>query len=123
LVMHFIRMFIFIIFSFNIAFAQHPSPVSHWDFDHDPLRNTRDRVKNIEDEILGYAVYKQGVKGKSLKFDEKSTQIIRVYEKVPDLSGIPEMTSILPKSGSSIGSSTTEYSRPGGSKPWLIDQE
>ena len=85
--MHFIRMFIFIIFSFNIAFAQHPSPVSHWDFDHDPLRNTRDRVKNIEDEILGYAVYKQGVKGKSLKFDEKSTQIIRVYEKVADLSG------------------------------------
>ena len=45
-----------------------------------------DGAGNIIDRVLGYPVFKAGVSGKSLKFDENSTVIIRENKNVPELN-------------------------------------
>jgi len=84
--MHLIQILSFIVISITIAIAQIPTPVSYWSFNNDSSGYVIDMVSKTSDQINGYAAYKPGVEGKSLKFDEKSTQIVRTSSDVPDLS-------------------------------------
>ena len=71
----------------SISLTQTKSPAAYWNFDSDKIGSVNDIVNNINDQMKGYAIYNDGVTGKSLKFDSRSTYIKREAVNVPDLNG------------------------------------